>query len=395
MLEAAFTQIDNDGSASLDKAELYTAGFDAEYVLAELDANKDGRLSRDEFVDSLVALYSVEGPCSVWEQDDLVSLRKRNEMLPSVDRVPGGSVWGSRTVRRAITEPRFELVSLVAVLVTSMCYAVGTLNDLTVAQRFWLLATEDFFTVVFAVEYALRWWGRSFSKRSLVEPSGLIDLFSFAPLLIQLVLTTMTDGPFVYPSPLIDGTAEANGSFAFLRLLRVLRLQRYVQNIQSFRRFEVALGFRGTQVKPYQLEVARVVVSIFTLLFISSGLIYNAEHLQNPQLPDYFTALYFGLTTLTTVGFGDITPITAEGRLVVSLSILVGIAIIPVQLANLGEALLGGGLSESPEGGAQGGASTPRPIGASAVRCGECGAAGHQANAAFCFACGEPLASST
>jgi len=145
VLEAAFTQIDNDGSASLDKAELYTAGFDAEYVLAELDANKDGRLSRDEFVDSLVALYSVEGPCSVWEQDDLVSLRKRNEMLPSVDRVPGGSVWGSRTVRRAITEPRFELVSLVAVLVTSMCYAVGTLNDLTVAQRFWLLATEDFF----------------------------------------------------------------------------------------------------------------------------------------------------------------------------------------------------------------------------------------------------------
>lgn len=394
MLEAAFTQIDNDGSASLDKAELYGAGFDAEYVLAELDANKDGSLSRDEFVDSLVALYSVEGPCSVWEQDDLVSLRKRNEMLPSVDRAPGGSVWGSRTVRRAITEPRFELVSLVAVLVTSMCYAVGTLNDLTVAQRFWLLATEDFFTVVFAVEYALRWWGRSFSKRSLVEPSGLIDLFSFAPLLIQLVLTTMTDGPFVYPSPLIDGTAEANGSFAFLRLLRVLRLQRYVQNIQSFRRFEVALGFRGTQVKPYQLEVARVVVSIFTLLFISSGLIYNAEHLQNPQLPDYFTALYFGLTTLTTVGFGDITPITAEGRLVVSLSILVGIAIIPVQLANLGEALLGGGLSESPEG-AQGGASTPRAISASAARCGECGAAGHQSNAAFCFACGEPLSSST
>ena len=60
----------------------------------------------------------------------------------------------------------------------------------------------------------------------------------------------------------------------------------------------------------------------------------------NPDLPDYFTALYFGLTTLTTVGFGDITPVTFEGRLVVSVSILAGIAIIPVQLSSLAEALL-------------------------------------------------------
>ena len=67
---------------------------------------------------------------------------------------------------------------------------------------------------------------------------------------------------------------------------------------------------------------------MFTLLFISNGLIYNynAKHLSSPQLPDFFTALYFVLTSLTTVGFSDITPLTAEGRLVVSASILAGIA---------------------------------------------------------------------
>jgi len=40
-------------------------------------------------------------------------------------------------------------------------------------------------------------------------------------------------------------------------------------------------------------------------VFISTGCIYEAEHAVNPQIPDFFTALYFGLTTLTTVGFGD------------------------------------------------------------------------------------------
>ena len=125
---------------------------------------------------------------------------------------------------------------------------------------------------------------------------------------------------------------------------------------------------------------------IFTLLFISTGLIYNAEHATNPQLPDYFTALYFGLTTLTTVGFGDITPITAEGRLVVSVSILAGIAIIPVQLSSLAEALFGDRRASTA--GAADGAAT-----ATSTPCAACGATGHPANAAFCYACGVSLKS--
>jgi voltage-gated potassium channel len=165
----------------------------------------------------------------------------------------------------------------------------------------------------------------------------------------------------------------------------VLRLQRYVQDIRSFRRFEAALGFNPLDVQPYQLEVARVVSSIFTLLFVSSGLIYKVEHLQNEKLPDFFTALYFGLTTLTTVGFGDIVPVTAEGRLVVSVSILAGIAIIPVQLSSLAEAIVNRGSS-----GATAGAK-PLQGYASSATCGLCGATGHSPEANFCYNCAAPL----
>ena len=53
----------------------------------------------------------------------------------------------------------------------------------------------------------------------------------------------------------------------------------------------------------------------------ASGLIYAAESGSNAQISDFFDALYFGLTTLTTVGFGDITPVTPVGRLIVSASV--------------------------------------------------------------------------
>jgi len=59
------------------------------------------------------------------------------------------------------------------------------------------------------------------------------------------------------------------------------------------------------------------------------GLIYTTEHVQNPDIPDYFAALYFGITTLATVGFGDVAPITPGGRAVV------GAAVIPAQAATL------------------------------------------------------------
>ena len=102
----------------------------------------------------------------------------------------------------------------------------------------------------------------------------------------------------------------------------------------------MALGLPPESVRPFQLQLARILLSLFTLLSVSSGLIYTTEHGVNPEIPDYFSALYFGLTTLTTVGFGDITPVTPQGRLVVCASILAGVAVIPAQAASLLDAIL-------------------------------------------------------
>ena len=105
---------------------------------------------------------------------------------------------------------------------------------------------------------------------------------------------------------------------------------------------ELSLGLPPESVKMSQLKFARVFSSLATLLFISTGLIYTFEHSSNPEIPDFFTALYFGLCTLTTVGFGDIVPVTPAGRAVVCASIIVGIGVVPLQVGELAESLLVG-----------------------------------------------------
>ena len=68
--------------------------------------------------------------------------------------------------------------------------------------------------------------------------------------------------------------------------------------------------------QPPRGQVVRTVSSIFALLFITAGLVYIAEQDVNPKIPDYFTAFYFALTTLTTVGFGDVVPVLRPTHIV-------------------------------------------------------------------------------
>ena len=226
--------------------------------------------------------------------------------------------------------------------------------------------------------------------------------------------------PYVsLPTWLLSSTS-ANSALLNLRLLRILKFQRILTDKDTYVKFEMALGMKKSDVRPYQLQLARVAVSISTLVSVSTGLIYAAEHEVNPQIPDYFTALYFGLTTLTTVGFGDISPVTSQGRLVVCATILAGVAIVPAQAASLAEAYLdfqkeriegqqqqrllrrpaptasssssvaaASSASSSAENCTTGGTGGDGAMGGRC--CVECGASHQRVDASFCWSCGVKL----
>lgn len=165
----------------------------------------------------------------------------------------------------------------------------------------------------------------------MITPYSIIDVVSFFPFLLLLV-DKYAFGANVDPFEItVLGT---------IRLLTVLRLQRSIKDLPTFMRFLGSLGVDSSRVSQAQLEVARVFLSLVTLISISAGLIYEVENFVNPSIPDFFAASYFSVTTLFTVGFGDILPVTPEGRFITSVYILVSAAIIPFQLTRLGEAFL-------------------------------------------------------
>lgn len=254
-----------------------------------------------------------------------------------------------RWVRTVLKNPNYEIASSCVTLFACGLFALRTMPHLDPAQKTALYETEVAISVVFAVEWSIRWLA-SGQLRYPLKPFAIVDLISFLPVFVD----------------------AWENQLSFLRLLRILRLQRLLSDAETFKRYKDALMGESTKVRKNRkwtstrrrrystvtktrrkdaqsavtlneetvLQLARVLSTLFTLLFVSSGLIYTFEHDVNEDIPDFFTALYFGLTTLTTVGFGDITPVTPNGRLVVSFSILAGIGIIPVQVTSLAEALL-------------------------------------------------------
>jgi voltage-gated potassium channel Kch len=233
-----------------------------------------------------------------------------------------------------LKEPRVEVTISFSVLLSCALVAVSTFENFP--YRDVLLFIEDFITAIFAVDFFGRWFSSSRDfGRHILNPQFAIDVVVVVlPLMFALA-------PNIDKSSLpLPGWMTSPSTLINLELLRVLRLRRVFQDATTYTNFARALGIRNIGVQLWQLQLARVLFSLFTLLSVSTGLIYTAEHDVNPAIPDYFTALYFSISTLATLGLGDITPITWQGRLVVCATIVAGVAIVPAQAAALVDALV-------------------------------------------------------
>lgn len=301
-----------------------------------------------------------------------------------------------QVVGAVLKEPLIEVLGCFLVLLSSFLVAVSTVNAVDLKMLASIIRVENLIAYIFAIEFFVRWYAQ-FSWKGIVQyltrPLVVIDLFVVILPLIPLIIPNAVATYDIFPDWLFSSSGLVN-----LRLLRVLRFQRVLADMDTFADFQMALGIPRTEFKPYKLRLARVILSLFTLLSISAGLIYSTEHTVNPGIPDYFTALYFGLTTLTTVGFGDVTPITPEGKFVVCASILAGVAVVPAQAASLVEALLA---REEYKGK---GTQPTKPMAQLSTKevdedsmamvkavCLNCDAGHHWASAQFCWSCGTKL----
>ncbi len=176
-----------------------------------------------------------------------------------------------------------------------------------------LFRTLEIITVtLFIIEYVIRYWVAEKKLKYIFSLMSFIDLLAIFPSI------------FAY------------GDFRFLRVLRVFRIFRFV------RFFEHHKFFFG-EIKRTHLQIAKIAFVITAIIFVDAGLIYNIEGSANPEaFSSFFDAVYFSLVTITTVGYGDITPVTFYGKLSTLFIIILGIILIPWNVGNLiKEALLG------------------------------------------------------
>lgn len=177
----------------------------------------------------------------------------------------------------------------------------------------WLFRAFDMFSVaIFTVEYILRAWsctenprfGAPFSGRLryLITPMAIIDLLAILPFYL----------PFVIPD------LRFVRALRLFRLFRILKLARYSDALKTFA--EVL------NLKKEELGVTLFATLI--MLTVASSMVYEAENEVQPEafanIPD---AMWWGVVTLTTVGYGDIYPKTALGKFIGSFVVIAGVGL--------------------------------------------------------------------
>lgn len=208
------------------------------------------------------------------------------------------------------------------------------------------------FTIIFTIEYALRlsvvrrpWrYARSFF--------GIVELVALLPSYLELFL---------------DGTH-------YLMILRVLRL------LRMFRVLKMAqhMGEAGVLVNALLASRAKIAVFLFgvlALVCVEGTVMYLLEHSVNVGFRNIPQAIYWAIVTITTVGYGDVAPVTVLGKLMASVIMLTGFAILAVPTGVV-TVEMGREISRS---------------GRRQVRCRECGWDDHDHRAVCCQQCGARL----
>ncbi len=188
-----------------------------------------------------------------------------------------------------------NIITVIVFIIESYYYNVNP-------SLFWKI--EIVTVSIFIIEYILRLWTAENKFKHMLHIYSLIDLIAILPTLVTFI------------------------DMRFVRILRVFRIFRFMRYIKSN-------SFLSKDVRLHQVRIVRIIFIITTIIFVFSSFIYEVEKNTNPLINNLGDAVYFSIVTLTTVGYGDITPITNIGKEVTVLMILISIALIPWQLALL------------------------------------------------------------
>lgn len=244
----------------------------------------------------------------------------------------------------------FDIALILGILLSVLAVLLDSVAPLRAAHGAFFQRVEWGFTILFTMEYLLRLWCIKHTILYARSFYGIVDLLGILP---------------TYLSLLLPG-AQYMLVIRVLRVLRVFRVLRLVRYVNEASLITQAL-------KASRRKITVFLFSVLTMVVVFGALMYLVEGPENgfTSIPH---SIYWAVVTLTTVGYGDISPGTPLGKFVASIVMIMGYAVIavPTGIVTLE-------LSEA----ARGSANTRS--------CVTCSAEGHQREATYCWRCGAHL----
>ncbi len=219
----------------------------------------------------------------------------------------------------------FDIFILTLITLNILAVILESVESLEQRYRTIFQVFELFSVVVFTVEYLARVWSCAvtpqFAKpvsgriRFMLKPLSLIDLLSVLPFYLTFISIDLR----------------------FVRLLRLMRIFR----VAKLTRYSSSIRLMGRVFKDKKEELILTFILMMGLVVVVSSFMYFAEHDAQPdKFPDIPSSMWWSVVTLTTVGYGDIYPITTLGKIFAAISAILGIGMFALPTGILGASFI-------------------------------------------------------
>ncbi|MGC6470041.1 MAG: ion transporter [Flavobacteriales bacterium] len=244
----------------------------------------------------------------------------------------------------------FDVTLLIAILLSVLGVILTSVKWIEHEYGDFLRLVEWFFTILFTIEYFLRIYSINKPWKYIFSFMGIIDLLSIIPTYLV----------FLYPPMwvLIDIRI-----IRLIRIFRVFKLSRYLRGANVM---QIALRSSQPKIIVFLLSISLIVVVLGTLMYIVEGQKNGFENIPK--------SIYWAVVTLTTVGYGDVVPVTAFGQFLASVIMILGYGIIAVPTGIVSASMVN---------------ATQNKVSTQACR--DCAKEGHEIDAIHCKFCGSVL----
>lgn len=207
----------------------------------------------------------------------------------------------------------FDLCIQLLIVLSLIAFSIETLPDLSPIIRHYLYIFEVVNVAIFTAEYITRLAVAGSKLRFATSFFGVIDLLAILPFFLSFGIDL-----------------RSIRAFRLLRLFRMFKLVRYSKAIRRFHRaFLIA-----------REELVLFLFVTIILLYLAAVGIYHFEHDAQPEtFKSVFHSLWWAVATLTTVGYGDVYPITVGGRIFTFFMLLIGLGVVSVPAGLVASAL--------------------------------------------------------